>query len=364
MSRFLESTRLRELGYTPHLDDHLERAVAPAAHVELEPARVVFESHQQFRIAGADGDRAARPASRQADGEALPVVGDWVAFARDSDGTGLIHALLPRATCLSRKVAGKRTTEQVVAANVDTIFLVMGLDGDYNLRRLERFAVMAWESGAQPVVVLTKADLAEDPDGARLDASAAVPGVPVHAVSALTGDGMEPLGVFLEPGRTVALIGSSGAGKSTLLNRLSGSEVMRTGSVRESDSRGRHTTTHRQLVTLPNGGLLVDNPGVREIQLWADAEALGGVFSDIEELARACRFRDCRHGGEPGCAVHLAVSEGRLSAERLESWLKLDKELASLERRRSVAESRKGERALGRMYKRAQAEKEARKRRS
>jgi ribosome biogenesis GTPase len=328
-----------------------------------QPARVLFHASEQYRVITAAGEREARPAGRLRRQAELPVVGDWVVAEGAGDfGAGplLVTAVLPRSTQLSRKVAGAQTAEQIVAANVDIVFLVMGLDGDFNLRRLERFAVMVWESGAQPVAVLTKADLHEDVAGARLDAQAVVPGVPVLPVSSLQGEGFEPLRAFLAPRRTVALVGSSGAGKSTLLNRLYGHEVMRTGAVRAGDDRGRHTTTHRQLVQLPGGSLLIDNPGVREVQLWADDEALAETFPDLEELARGCRYRDCRHREEPGCEVRAAVAEGRLAEERLASWQKLEKELAHLERQQDIAASRREDRRLGRFYKRVQAAKKNR----
>lgn len=358
---------LEAFGYTPDFARALQDLLSETPGQDLDPARVVFQPSEHYRLITASGEVQARPAGRLRLGSELPVVGDWVAAPPRSrpdvrDGVVPIAAILPRRTSLSRKVPGKRTVEQVVAANVDTVFVVMGLDGDYNLRRLERFTVMIWESGAQPVAVLTKADLHEDPAGARLDALAAVPGVPVLAVSSLENQGMDALRAHLEPRRTCALVGSSGAGKSTLLNRLYGDEVMRTGAVREGDDRGRHTTTHRQLVRLPDGALLIDNPGVREIQLWAGEESLGETFSDVEDLSRACRFRDCHHEDEPGCAVQAAVEDGRLEEARLESWRSLQKELRHLERRRDVAESRRQDKRLGQLYKRIQAEKKGRRR--
>ena len=353
--------RLRDYGFTSF---HQENFRAFESEHTLEPARVVFSSREHFRVLAADGERQAHLAGAlrhgASGGEAdLPAVGDFVAVERSGD-SAVIRALLPRRSCLSRKVAGDQTREQVVAANVDTVFLVMGLDGDFNLRRLERFTVLARESGAEAVVLLTKADLALDTFGPRLDAQQAAPGLPVHVVSSLTSTGLEPLDAYLARGQTVALLGSSGAGKSTLINRLAGREVMETGAVREGDDRGRHTTTHRQLVELPSGALLLDNPGVREIQLWAGEEALGEAFEDIEALAKECRFRDCGHGDEPGCAVQQAVSDGRLEASRLENWYGLARELASLEIRRDVATRRREEKRTGKLYKRIQAAKRKR----
>jgi ribosome biogenesis GTPase len=243
----------------------------------------------------------------------------------------LIHAVLPRKSKFSRKVAGQRTDEQVVAANVDTLFLVSGLDGDFNPRRIERYLTAAWDSGARPVVVLNKLDRCDNPDACLLEVEAVAMGVPVHRVSALKGTNVEELTAYLGPGQTVGLLGSSGVGKSTLVNHLLGEERMATGEVRASDSRGRHVTSHRQLIVLPGGaGILVDTPGLRELQLWGTADGLAAAFSDVEALARSCRFRDCGHGAEPGCAVRDAVSEGRLAAERVEHFARLGRELRHL----------------------------------
>jgi ribosome biogenesis GTPase len=228
-------------------------------------------------------------------------------------------------------VAGARTEEQVVAANVDTVFVVMGLDGDFNLRRVERLLTLTWEGGAFPVVVLNKADVSPDADNRCRDVEAVAPGVPVLLVSALEQAGLDKLHSFLKVGETVALVGSSGVGKSTIINRLLGREAMRTREVRSKDDRGRHTTTHRQLFKLPGGGLLIDNPGIRELQMWGTAEGLRGSFEDIDTLADDCRFRNCSHLGEPGCAVQEAVENGSLSPERLANYHALATELRYLE---------------------------------
>ncbi|MFL6292373.1 MAG: ribosome small subunit-dependent GTPase A, partial [Thermoanaerobaculia bacterium] len=261
-----------------------------------------------------------------------PAVGDWVAFRPPTgEGRGLIHAVLPRRSKFSRKVAGNRTEEQVVAANVDTLFLVSGLDGDFNPRRIERYLTAAWDSGARPVVVLNKLDRCAEPDRCLLEAEAVARGVPVHRVSAKTGEGCEALLQYLKPGETVSLLGSSGVGKSTLINRLLGREAQRTGDVREGDDRGRHTTTHRELLPLPQGGLLIDTPGLREVQLWEGDQGIESTFADVEELAEGCRFSDCRHRGEPGCAVEEAVARGDLARGRLESYHKLQREQHQLQ---------------------------------
>ena len=235
---------------------------------------------------------------------------------------------LPRRSRFSRRAAGDPTEEQIVAANVDTVFLVSGLDGDFNPRRIERYVFVAMESGAAPVVVLNKADLVQDRDARVAEVRALAPDVPVHAVSCRNPDTLDVLRHYLTLGHTGALLGSSGVGKSTIVNRLIGRDLLPTRDVRESDSRGRHTSTARQLVPLPGGGLLIDTPGMRELQLWDSGEGMIGTFGDIEELAASCRFRDCRHRQEPGCAVRAGVAGGALSPGRLESYHKLQDEQA------------------------------------
>jgi ribosome biogenesis GTPase len=268
-------------------------------------------------------------------------VGDWVALRhRPSERTATIEAILPRRSQFSRKAAGELTEQQVVAANIDVVFVVMGLDRDYNPRRLERYLVLAADSGARAHVVLSKADLVE---AATLEARLAecrtlAPGCAVHASSVRDGRGLDEVRAALGPGRTGTLLGSSGAGKSTLINHLIGSEMLATGEVRASDQRGRHTTRHRQLVLLPGGGLLIDTPGMRELQLWTAPEAAESTFDDIEALAAGCHFTDCRHRSEPRCAVRAAVEAGDLAASRLESFHKLQDEARSLQSRQDVRE--------------------------
>lgn len=360
---------LEDFGWAPVWEQQLARTIERIGSRSLahyEPGRVVFSSREHFRVQCVGGAVTARCIGRLLAGGVAdwPVVGDWVVVERSAAGeTGRIHSVLPRKSCLSRKVAGTRTQEQVVAANVDTIFLVMGLDGDFNRRRLERLLVMAWESGADPVVVLTKADLCQEVGERRHSVEQIAAGVPLFVTSSHEGRGLEPLAFYLTLGRTVAMIGSSGAGKSTLLNRLAAEEWMRTGTVREGDDRGRHTTTHRQLFLLPGGGLLIDNPGIREIQLWTDeASGLGHVFEDIETLAERCRYRDCRHQDEPGCAVLLAVEDGRLEGERLENLRRLEREQRYLELRQDEVSRRQQERKQGAFYKSVQKAKRNRRR--
>jgi ribosome biogenesis GTPase / thiamine phosphate phosphatase len=293
----------------------------------LFPARVAAQHRGEYVLFTEEGELRAKAAGRlrydrEVGGE-LPAVGDWVAVLRPAT----ITSILPRRSAFVRKNAGNDSTDQVLAANVDTALLLAGLDDDFSLRRLERYLTTAWESGAQPVVVLTKADLCADVDAAVLGVESVAIAVPVHPISNLSGEGVEMLEPYLQPGRTAVLLGSSGVGKSTLLNRLAGRELMRTREV-AADGTGRHTTTHRELVRLPDGALIIDTPGLRELQFWeGDVSA---AFEDIEALAAECRFRDCAHTREPGCAVLRAVDEGTLELDRLRSWRKLQRELESI----------------------------------
>jgi len=245
----------------------------------------------------------------------------------EHSGDSRIVAVLPRRSSFSRRAAGDPTEEQVVAANIDTVFLVAGLDGDFNPRRIERYLLVAVESGASPVVVLNKADVAADPDAMADIVRASVGAIPVHVVSCQVPGGVDVLRPYLGTGQTGALLGSSGVGKSTIVNRLVGHDLLKTVEVRESDSRGRHTSTARQMIVLPESGVLIDTPGMRELQLW-DSGDVRDAFGDIEELATGCKFRDCRHREEPDCAVLDAVSSGALSQGRLESYHKLQNEQA------------------------------------
>ncbi|MFQ5528376.1 MAG: ribosome small subunit-dependent GTPase A [Thermoanaerobaculia bacterium] len=304
-------------------------------------ARVVAEHRELFRVHTGSEEIAARIAGRlrhvALSSAELPAVGDWVVIdSADERGDALIQNILPRRSVFSRKAAGKRTDEQIVAANVDTVWIVSPADADRNPARIERYLTMVWESGASPVVVLSKADLSPAPERTIAEVAERVIGAPSHAVSAISGAGLDELEQYLAPGSTIALLGPSGAGKSTLINRLAGQEVMRTAEVRDSDSKGRHTTTHRQLVLLPSGALLLDTPGLRELQLWSAEEGLEKSFADIEALAAGCRFSDCGHDSEPGCAVQAAIRAGTLDLARFESFRKLEKELAYLERKQDV----------------------------
>jgi ribosome biogenesis GTPase len=324
--------RLHELGWDEAFAQHFSEY---AVRAHLHPARVAIEFNHNYRVYVDDGELDAtatgRLKHRAASRADLPAVGDWVAIRkRPDDARAAIVAVLPRRSRFSRRMAGQVTDEQVVAANVDVILIVMGLDGDFSVRRLERYLLLARESGAIPVIVLTKPDLAPDLPAQVASVTALAGDIPVHVVSPKHGEGIDLVAAYLAPGRTGALLGSSGVGKSTIINRLVGEDVRKTREVRQSDSRGRHTTIHRELVKLPSGGLIIDTPGMRELQLWDVNEAVRETFDDVAALAPGCHFTDCRHRDEPRCAVKAAVEEGRLAADRLESYLKLQDELSAL----------------------------------
>jgi ribosome biogenesis GTPase len=319
---------LHRLGW----DDGWEAAFAEHRAAGLVPARVAIQHRGAYDLLCEEGELRASAANRLVRDEELPAVGDWVGVDPEPN---LIEAVLPRRTTISRKEVWQATREQVLAANVDVAFLVQALPLDFNVRRLERYLAMAWESGAQPVVLLTKTDLVDDVQPFLDDVETVTLGsCPVLAVSALTGAGLDGMLTWFEGNRTAVLLGSSGVGKSTIVNALAGEELLATQEVREDDQRGRHTTSHRELILLPTGGVVLDTPGIRELQLW-DAD-LEQTFGDVEELARRCRFSDCAHDQEPGCAVREALADGTLPAERWESYRKLQRELEAVEARRNV----------------------------
>jgi ribosome biogenesis GTPase / thiamine phosphate phosphatase len=346
----LSAAPLEALGWSAHF----EEAFAPYADEGLEPARVAVQHRGAYVVCTQTGDLSAEPSGRlrhDAEAGGLPVAGDWVVVRRHEDESGaIIHAVLPRRSSISRKAAWLATEEQVLGANIDVVFLVAGLDGDLNLRRLERYLATVWNSGAEPVVVLSKADLCDDVRAALAEVQSVAIGLPVHVASGLTGEGVDELRPYAAENRTVALLGSSGVGKSTLINRLRGEDVQAVAGLRK-DGRGRHTTTARELIRLPSGGLLLDTPGIRELQLWDVGEGFDTTFADIEELAGRCRFADCGHEGEPGCAIQHALSEGTLDEERYNSYRKLQRELHALavrQDKRLQAEARKERRRFGR----------------
>ncbi|NEO32556.1 MAG: ribosome small subunit-dependent GTPase A [Symploca sp. SIO3C6] len=266
--------------------------------------------------------------------EDFPAVGDWVVISlTQTEKRAIIHAILPRQSKFSRKTVGIKTEEQILATNIDTVFLISGLDGDFNLRRIERYLVLVWESGANPVILLNKVDLCDDLEGCQQQVEGIAFGVPIVVLSALNNQGIDALAPYLSQGKTVALLGSSGVGKSTLTNQLMGREVQAVQSVRQGDSKGRHTTTNRELMLLPSGALLIDTPGMREIQIWAGNESFRDTFTDIEEIAKGCHFHNCLHDSEPGCAVQQALSEGTIDYQRFLSYQKLQKELDYLARK-------------------------------
>jgi ribosome biogenesis GTPase len=319
---------LEQLGWS----DRFAASFVPYCQSGFTIGRVAVEYRNTYLLYTEQGEQFAEVTGKfrhQASGiQDFPAVGDWVVIQiRAAEARSTIHAILPRRSKFSRNVAGSTTEEQVIAANVDTVFLVCGLDGDFNLRRIERYLILAWESGAIPVILLNKADLCVDVEQRLAEVETVAIGVPIVVLSAAAGQGMTALQPYLQPGQTVALMGSSGVGKSTITNQLKGETVQAVQSVRQGDDRGRHTTTHRQLIPLPSGALIIDTPGMRELQVWSGAEGLPETFADVEVLAQQCRFRNCQHEQEPGCAIRQAIADGELDAGRLLNYQKLQREL-------------------------------------
>ncbi len=330
-------------------DDFFANHFSPFASAGFVPARVALEHKHTCVLYSAAGEFSATCTGRllheSATRTALPAVGDWVVVRpRPGEAQADIHAVLPRRTKFSRRAAGDEEVEQIVAANIDTVFLVSALDEHFNLRRIERYLAVAWDSGAQPVIVLNKADLHSDPAAVRAEVATLASGAPVVAVSAARdADPAVALGAWLAPGRTVALLGASGAGKSTLINRLLGTDRQLTGATSDTHGKGRHTTTHRELIVAPSGSLVIDTPGMRELQLWdLGAPTLDETFADITALAARCRFSDCRHDAEPGCAVQAALTAGTLDPARWQSFVKLQREQAYAARKANPQLARAG----------------------
>jgi ribosome biogenesis GTPase len=328
-------------------------AHAPHTAVGREPARVLAEDRGSYVVQTAGGERRAAITGRfrheaAGDPALYPAVGDWVTVdgARED---AAIHAVLPRRTAIVRQAPGKATAAQVVGANVDVVFIVVSLNLDLNMRRLERYLAVAWESGAEPVVILSKADLVDDPTVLMAEVERIAIGASILAVSAIDGRGLDEVRARIGPGRTAAFVGSSGVGKSTLLNRLAGEDRAVVKEVRADDDRGRHTTTRRQLHILPDGGLILDTPGMRELALW-DPDGVEQSFPEVDELVATCRFGNCQHNGEPGCAIAAALASGSLEASRYEAWRKLQREARHQVRRVDAlarAEERRKWKAIG-----------------
>jgi ribosome biogenesis GTPase len=316
--------QLAALGWDSYFDEKFKRLASLAGG----PARVVADYGVECLVHdGVDSSRAAVGRHLRHDGATMPAVGDWVSVLK-REPVGAILGVVERRTVFARKAPGTETRVQVLAANVDVAFVVAAAT-DVNVRRIERYLTVAWQSGAVPIVLLTKADIAESLDELRAELEAVAMGTPVVVTSAVTGDGIDEILRELQPARTGVLLGPSGAGKSTLINRIVGSDLMRTRLIHRS-GEGRHMTSHRQLVQLPQGGMIIDTPGLREAQLWEGEEALVNVFEDIEELALTCRFTDCAHATEPGCAIKAALEAGTLDAERFRSYRKLQRELRAV----------------------------------
>jgi ribosome biogenesis GTPase len=323
---------LRELGWNQFFEEHF----TDYKQKGLVPARVIREHKHIYQVHTSDGPISAALAGKidydaqtKAD---YPTVGDWVAIKLiPNEDKAVIRAVLPRKSKFTRKSVSKADEEQVIAVNIETVFLVTSLDEDFNLRRIERYLVLAWDSGAAPVIILNKSDLCDDIEYYISQIKFVAPDVPVHPISATEGNGIEPLFEYLGSGNTVSLLGSSGVGKSTLINTILGIERLAVAPVREDDSKGRHTTTHRELILLPQGGAMIDNPGMRQLHMWVDQDSVKRAFEDIELIAENCRFRNCSHDHEPGCAVIEALEEGKISIQRIENFQKLKDEIHLLE---------------------------------
>lgn len=339
------SYELKDLGWNEILNNCFE----PFAEKGFEVGRISAQYRNQYKVLTTWGEIRALVSGKMRHNAAcrsdFPTVGDWVVLEHCGDSNGendaqecLIQGILPRKSKFARKTAGRTSEEQIVAANIDTVFLVSALNQDFNLRRIERYLTMAWDSGATPVIILSKLDLCTDVEEKIIQVRNIAPGVDILPLSSATGEGIEAIFSYLQQGHTIALLGSSGVGKSTLINVLLGEEKQATKEIREKDSRGRHTTTSRELFLLPQGGIIIDTPGMRELQLLGNEEGMAETFEDIYAYAQSCRFSDCRHEKEPGCAVQKAIAEGKLSPKRWESFKKLEKEVQYIARKINTQE--------------------------
>ena len=338
--------------------DYFQKAFDSLERASLSPARIIRQNKHQYIIHNGEKTLSATLLGRllyeSEDSSTLPAVGDWVCIEQFDEDQSIIHEMLPRFGAFFRKEAGHVTRKQVIAANIDIAFLVSGLDHDFNVRRIERYLVQVSSSGAQPVILLNKADLRNDIDSVIQSVKEVAGGVSVIPVSAKEDAGFGKIRSFIQEGTTVAFIGSSGVGKSSIANVLLERDIQQIGAVREDDSRGRHTTSYRELLLLPTGGVIIDTPGLRELQLWGDEEDLQAVFNEIDQLAEQCKFRDCQHDGEPGCAVLQALEEGELAEERLDSYKKLRRELMYLNERKdefAQLKAKKRDKKLGKLIK-------------
>ncbi|OVE76715.1 ribosome small subunit-dependent GTPase A [bacterium F11] len=325
---------LDDWGWGRHWQGEID-SISPS---DLNPGRVIAVHRDLSLVQTAQGERPGLVSGKFRHGAQklsdYPAVGDWVLADTKNPDLAVLHHILPRKTTISRKAAGNQIDEQILATNVDIIFVVTAFDDDFNVRRLERYVLLAHQSGIDPVILVNKADLAKPDDEKYSLANDVLPNGSVHRLSAQTGDGVDIIQYYLSEGKTGIFLGSSGVGKSTVLNGLLGQNVQSTQTIRLSDGKGRHTTTAREMFRLPHGGLIIDTPGLREVQLWGDESALSEVFDEIKELAKACQFNDCRHGQEPGCAIQAALEDGTLPMGRYQSFLKLQKEMAYLERKK------------------------------
>ena len=348
--------QLEDLGWTPSRSNELDRD----AHPHRQPGRIARIDGARATAWTTSGEQFVDLPSKLRRGQHSLVVGDWITIDPMPDGSARAAGVLERHTSLGRRAAGRQVRRQLLAANVDTAFIVSSMDDDLRERRLERYLTVVHDGGVTPVILLTKAGLVDDPEPFLRRARSVASDVAVHAIDVLAGIGVDVLETYVQPGATITLLGSSGVGKSTVVNHLMGRTTMATHAVRTRDGRGQHTTTYRELFLLPNGGIVIDTPGLRELALWTDASALDRTFPDVEALARDCRFGDCTHGHEPGCAVLEAVAEGTLDAGRFESYVELHREVERTAAQMPTHERRRAERKLGKMYREIQQHKRRR----